>query len=75
MPTVSTAEVSFKAAAFTTVTVEVNRGSMDDAELQDALIDAAYNALNTRTLCNRCADKVELGDFEMDDTEPLDITP
>ena len=47
---------------------------MDNEELRDALIDAAYNALDT-TLCHQCAGKVEIGDFEMDDAEPLDITP
>ena len=70
----STATVYFKAGAFTTVTVEVDQGSIDNEELRDALIDAAYNALDT-TLCHQCAGKVEIGDFEMDDAEPLDITP
>ena len=70
----SIATVYFKAGASTTVEVEVDRGSMNDEELRDALIDAAYNALDTGQ-CNHCAARVDLGDFEVDDEEPLDITP
>ena len=69
----SRATVYFVAGASAMVDVEIEQGDMDDGELRDALLEAAYEALDT-TLCNHCAGHVDLGDFEVE-AEPFEITP